>query len=56
MLQGLAVNADEDTGNESDASMNENVHTPQGFEDDDDGTDDAQRALLNADIVVRDWT
>ncbi|KAJ1363956.1 hypothetical protein KIN20_023923 [Parelaphostrongylus tenuis] len=30
-------------------------HTPQGSEHDDDGIDDAQRALLNVDIVVGDW-
>ncbi|KAJ1366001.1 hypothetical protein KIN20_026510 [Parelaphostrongylus tenuis] len=54
MLQGLAVNVDEDTGNESDASMDKNVHAPQGFKYDDDGTDDAQRALLNVDSVVGD--
>ncbi|KAJ1349853.1 hypothetical protein KIN20_005510 [Parelaphostrongylus tenuis] len=45
--EALAVSADEDTGNESDASMGENGHTPQGSEDDDDETDDGQRALLN---------
>ncbi|KAJ1348159.1 hypothetical protein KIN20_003398 [Parelaphostrongylus tenuis] len=56
MLQGLAVSADEDTGNESDASMDKNVHTPQGFKDDDNGVDKVQRALLNVDIVVGDWT
>ncbi|KAJ1368945.1 hypothetical protein KIN20_030311 [Parelaphostrongylus tenuis] len=44
MLQGLAVSADESTGNESDAIMDKNVHSPQGSEDD-DGTDDAQRAF-----------
>ncbi|KAJ1346320.1 hypothetical protein KIN20_001077 [Parelaphostrongylus tenuis] len=28
-LEGLAASADEDTGNESDASIGINVHTPQ---------------------------
>ncbi|KAJ1374519.1 hypothetical protein KIN20_037222 [Parelaphostrongylus tenuis] len=41
MPQGLAVSADGDTGNESDASMDKNMHTPQGSEGDDDGTDEA---------------
>ncbi|KAJ1349228.1 hypothetical protein KIN20_004701 [Parelaphostrongylus tenuis] len=36
--------------------MDKNVHTPQDSEDDDDGTDDAQRALLNADNIVGDRT
>ncbi|KAJ1360493.1 hypothetical protein KIN20_019483 [Parelaphostrongylus tenuis] len=54
MFQGLALSAGEDTGNESDASIDKSVHTPQGSEDDDDGTDNAQRALLNVDIVVGD--
>ncbi|KAJ1353977.1 hypothetical protein KIN20_010767 [Parelaphostrongylus tenuis] len=35
--------------------MDKNVLTPQDSEDDDDGTDDALRALLNVDIVVDDW-
>ncbi|KAJ1367165.1 hypothetical protein KIN20_028022 [Parelaphostrongylus tenuis] len=56
MLQGLVVSADEDTSNESDASMDKNVHTPLDSEDDDDGTGDAQRALFNLDIVDSDWT
>ncbi|KAJ1364899.1 hypothetical protein KIN20_032323 [Parelaphostrongylus tenuis] len=55
MLQGLAVSAEEDTGNESEVIMDKNVHTPRVSEDGDDGTDDAQRALLNVDIVVADW-
>ncbi|KAJ1346863.1 hypothetical protein KIN20_001780 [Parelaphostrongylus tenuis] len=58
MLQGLVLNADEDTGNESDASMDKNVHIPQGSEDSGDGDDeidDMRRALLNVDIVVGDW-
>ncbi|KAJ1367271.1 hypothetical protein KIN20_028147 [Parelaphostrongylus tenuis] len=54
MLQGLAVSADDDTGNKSGASIDKNVHTPQGSEDDDDGTDNAQRALSNVDIIVSD--
>ncbi|KAJ1353971.1 hypothetical protein KIN20_010758 [Parelaphostrongylus tenuis] len=33
-----------------------NVHNPQGSEDDDEGADDAQRALLNVNIVVGDCT
>ncbi|KAJ1365650.1 hypothetical protein KIN20_026049 [Parelaphostrongylus tenuis] len=56
MLQGLAVSADESNGNESDASMGKNVHTAQGSEDDDNGTDNAQRALLNVEIVIGEWT
>ncbi|KAJ1370898.1 hypothetical protein KIN20_032721, partial [Parelaphostrongylus tenuis] len=35
MLQGLIVSVDEYTGNESDAGMDKNVHTPQGSEHDD---------------------
>ncbi|KAJ1363057.1 hypothetical protein KIN20_022820 [Parelaphostrongylus tenuis] len=60
MLQGMAVSADEDIGNESDASMDKNIHTSQGSEDDDYGTGDAQRALLNAELKLvigpGDWT
>ncbi|KAJ1363266.1 hypothetical protein KIN20_023094 [Parelaphostrongylus tenuis] len=47
MFQDLTVSADEDIGDESDPNMNRNMHTPQGSEDDDDGSDDAQRALFN---------
>ncbi|KAJ1369457.1 hypothetical protein KIN20_030924 [Parelaphostrongylus tenuis] len=36
--------------------MDKNVHTPRGSEDNDDGTDDAQRAPLIVDIVVGEWT
>ncbi|KAJ1350877.1 hypothetical protein KIN20_006788 [Parelaphostrongylus tenuis] len=56
MLPGLAVSADEYTGNESDSIMDKNVHIPQGSEDDCNGTDDRQRALLKVDIVVGNWT
>ncbi|KAJ1356309.1 hypothetical protein KIN20_014003 [Parelaphostrongylus tenuis] len=56
MLQSLAVSADKYNGNESDASMVKNVYTPQRSEDDDDGTDDAQRAPLNVNSVDGDWT
>ncbi|KAJ1347851.1 hypothetical protein KIN20_003016 [Parelaphostrongylus tenuis] len=56
MLESLAVSADEDIGNESDSSLDKNVHTSQCFEDDDDGLDDAQGPFLNVDIVVGDWT
>ncbi|KAJ1355615.1 hypothetical protein KIN20_013081 [Parelaphostrongylus tenuis] len=54
MLQALTVSANEDAGNGSGASMDKNVHTPEDSENEDDGTDDAQRALLNVDIVVGD--
>ncbi|KAJ1348929.1 hypothetical protein KIN20_004338 [Parelaphostrongylus tenuis] len=36
--------------------MDKNVRTPQGSVDNDDGTDDAQKALLNVDIAVGDRT
>ncbi|KAJ1355450.1 hypothetical protein KIN20_012847 [Parelaphostrongylus tenuis] len=45
-----------DIGNESGANMDKNEQAAQGSEDDDDGTDDSQRAFLNVDIVVGDWT
>ncbi|KAJ1362764.1 hypothetical protein KIN20_022436 [Parelaphostrongylus tenuis] len=36
--------------------MDKNADTPQGSEDDDDGSDVAQRAFLNLGIVNGDWT
>ncbi|KAJ1353001.1 hypothetical protein KIN20_009541 [Parelaphostrongylus tenuis] len=56
MFQGLPVSIDEYIDNESDASMDKNVNTPQGSEHDDDGTDGAERPLLNVDSVAGDYT
>ncbi|KAJ1357136.1 hypothetical protein KIN20_015196 [Parelaphostrongylus tenuis] len=59
MFDSLAISADVDSGEESDAIMKRNLNTPNsGVEDGGaiNGPDDAQQANLNIAPVMGEWT